>query len=375
MRTSGAPHVPPLRQQFAILVFISFYFMRWFFPMTALDWLVSVSGLLIFLLCYFTAFNVQRLTLPAALAMVALAVGVAPFNNGANTFAIYAASFFAYFFPPRTALLLLAMNIAALAAATYFFELHFIFYFVIGAVSSIGIATSGIVDRQRLIHERQERRSQEEVQRLAKIAERERISQDLHDTIGHSLTAINLKTQLAIKQLERDLTVEARQNLEQVQQLAQTALKDIRHTVAGIKKLGLEEELEAQRDLLHSLGIELRYRLPQTLLAPTLESDLLLIAREAITNILRHANATRCELLCQSSGERLEVLIRDNGKGMSDIGEAHFGNGLRGILQRVNLRRGRLAVNPPERLDADWPGLTLLLDLPWPSGTPMDHWS
>lgn len=367
MRTSGAPLVPPLRQQFAILVFISFYFVRWFFPMAALDWLVSVAGLLIFLVCYFTAFNVQRLTLAATLTMVVLAVVVAPFNSGANTFAIYAASFFAYFFPARTALMLLTMNIAILAGATYFLELHFIFYFVIGAVTSIGIAASGIIDRQRLVHERQERRSQEEVQRLAKIAERERIGQDLHDTIGHSLTAINLKTQLAIKQLERELTVEARQNLEQVQQLAQTALKDIRHTVAGIKKLGLENELEAQRDLLNSLGIELHYQLPKTLLAPTLESDLLLIAREAITNILRHANATHCELLCRTSGERLEILIRDNGKGMDDSGEAQFGDGLRGILQRVNLRRGRLAINPPERFDPNWPGLTLLLDLPWPS--------
>lgn len=367
MRTYGAPLVPPLRQQFAILVFISFYFVRWFFPMTGLEWLVSVAGLLIFLVCYFTAFNVQRLTLIASLTMVILAVAVAPFNSGANTFAIYAASFFAYFFPMRIALMLVAMNIAALAIATYFLELHFIFYFVIGAVTSIGISASGIIDRQRLVHERQERRSQEEVQRLAKIAERERIGQDLHDTVGHSLTAINLKIQLAIKQLERELTTEARQNLEQVQQLAQTALKDIRHTVAGIKKLGLEEELDAQRDLLASLGIELRYQLPKTLLAPTLESDLLLIAREAITNILRHANASQCEVVCQARDGHLEMLIRDNGKGMNDGSEAQFGDGLRGILQRVNLRRGRLTINPTDQLDPEWPGLVLQLNLPWPA--------
>lgn len=370
MHTADAPLVPPLRQQFAILVFISFYFVGWFFPMSGLDWLVNITGLLIFLACYFTAFNVQRLTLPATLVMVALAVGVAPFNNGANTFAIYAASFFAYFFPARKAMILVAINLTALAAATYFLELHFIFYFLIGAVTSIGISASGIVDRQRLVHERQERKSREEVQRLAKIAERERIGQDLHDTIGHSLTAINLKTQLAVKQLELSLLPEARQNLEQVQQLAQTALKDIRQTIAGIKKLGLEEELQAQRDLLHSLGIDLHYQLPESLLAPTLESDVLLIAREAITNILRHANASRCELLCRTKGEHLEIVIRDNGTGMADSDEAQFGNGLHGILQRVTLRGGRLAINPPELVDPAWPGLTLALDLPWPHQTP-----
>lgn len=365
MRITGSPHIPPLRQQLAILVFATFYFMRWFFPMTALEWVINIIGLGVFLACYFTAFNVQRLTLLAALTMLVLAFAIAPYNNGANTFAIYAASFFAYFFPTRAALMLLVLTIATLGAATYVFQLHFIFYFVIGAVTSTGIAVSGIIDRQRLVHERQEQKSREEMQRLAKIAERERIGQDLHDTIGHSLTAINLKAQLARKQLERNSTDEAGQHLEHIQQLAQTALKDIRQTIAGIKKLGLEEELEAQRDLLGSLGIKLNYQLPQTLLAPTLESDLLLIAREAITNILRHANATRCELICRANGDRLEMLIRDNGKGMPSAAEAQFGNGLQGILQRVNLRRGNLKVNPPEYRDATWPGLVLQLDLPW----------
>lgn len=367
MTTIGAPNIPPPRQQFALLVFSSFYFMRWFFPMSALDWLINIVGICAFLTCYFTAFNVPRRTLIASLSLVALAVAVAPYNNGANTFAIYAASFFAYFFPPRTAQLLLALNLAALAAATYFLDLHFIYYFVIGSVTSIGITLSGILDRQRMIHERQAQKSREEIQRLAKIAERERIGQDLHDTIGHSLTAINLKVQLALKQLEFDQNGAAKQNLEQVQRLAQTALKDIRLTVAGIQKLGFEEELEAQRDLLHSLGIQLQYQLPDTLLAPTLESDLLLIAREAITNTLRYANASRCQLLCQAKDGRLEMLIRDNGRGMPDTTEARFGNGLRGILQRVNLRRGALTVNPPERRDPAWPGLTLLLELPWPA--------
>mgnify|MGYP001213380806 CR=1 FL=1 len=365
MRITGSPHIPPLRQQFAILVFTSFYFTRWFFPMSAREWLVNIAGLGLFLGCYFLAFNRQRFTLATSLGMLVLAVVIAPYNNGANTFAIYSASFFAYFFPPRTALLLLVLNLTALGAAAYFFELHFLYYFVIGAVSSVGIALSGILDRQRLIHERQAQKSREEIQRLAKIAERERIGQDLHDTIGHSLTAINLKVQLALKQLEFAQSDAAKQNLEQVQHLAQTALKDIRLTVAGIQKLGFEEELEAQRDLLESLGIQLRYQLPDTLLAPTLESDLLLIAREAITNILRYANASRCELLCQAKDGRVEMLIRDNGCGMPDATEARFGNGLRGILQRVTLRRGVLKVNPPERQDPAWPGLTLLLELPW----------
>jgi len=358
-------HRPTLRQQFASLVFTCFYLMRWFFPMTAFEWAINIAGLLIFLVCYFAAFNLPKWTLPGALLMVALAVGLAPYNHGSTTFAIYACSFFAYFLPARTALVFFAMTLAALATATYFFQLDVIFYFVVGAVSSTGITLFGITDRQRILHQRRELLSQEEIQRLAKIAERERIGQDLHDTIGHRLTAIHLKAQLALKQLENMQESQAREHIAQVQQLAQDALREIRETIAGMKTHGLTAELEAQKELLGSLGIDLQYSLPPVLLPPTMESDLLLIVREALTNVLRHSGAERCELRCNTTEKTLALLIRDNGRGFAQAHESAFGNGLQSIYQRVTLRRGTLSLNPPGERDSAWPGLTLLIHLPW----------
>lgn len=394
MRTSNAtPHQsPPLLYQCVILIFISFYLMRWFFPMTAIEWTINIAGLAAFLVCYFAAFNLQKWTLPSAFVMVALAVGIAPYNNGASTFAIYACSFFAYFFPARVALPLYAVTLGVLAAATFFFQLDVIFYFVVGAVSCSAITVFGIFDRQRLLYQGREMRSQEEIQRLAKIAERERIGQDLHDTLGHRLTAIHLKAQLALKLLEDNQQLEGNQQLEssqrsavrdhlaQVQQLAQDALREIRETIADIKTHGLTAELDAQKELLESLGISFQYTLPSVLLPPTMESDLLLIVREALTNVLRHSGASRCELHCRTNADILELTIWDNGCGFANshtdlnahaglnnhaslnVHEGLFGNGLQSIYQRVTLRRGTLSLNPP---DSTWPGLTLSIHLPW----------
>lgn len=362
MWNTSAPHVPPLKQKIAILVFTGFYFIRWFYPPIPLyEWAINIGGFAIFLVCYFLAFNVQRWTLPCALTMVVLSVVVAPYNNGANIFAIYACSFFAYFLPARTALLFIGLTILALAGACYFFQLNFVFYFVVGAVPSIGIGISGVIDRQRIQHEKRERRSQEEVARLAKIAERERIGQDLHDVVGHALTAIHLKIQLAIKQLEQDQKNPALANLQHVQQLSQNVLQEIRQTIAGIKKQSLEAELEAQRDLLNSLGLIFTFQLPPVLLPAPLESDLLLIVRETMTNILRHAKATQCSFACCMEQDVLHVTIRDNGIGMVHYHDGAFGNGLQGIRQRVTLRRGSFDLAPA---GASGRGLKLDIRLP-----------
>lgn len=351
----------PFTQQLAILFFSVFYFIRWFVePMSPKDWLIQLGAFTLFLLAYFIGFNVRGLTLASAIVMVVLSFFIAPYNYGANTFAIYACSFFAYYQPPRRALLFIALTLMTVLLTTVVHQLHMLFYFGISAVMIFGLGFSGIIDRQRLQHQRREQHSQNEIRRLAKIAERERIGQDLHDVIGHSLTGIHLKAQLALKRLEQDDHLAAQEQCLAVAQLAQSALKEIRATLADIKKQDLASELKAQQQFLESVGIAFQYQLPQKQLLPALESDLLLITRELITNTLRHAQATMARLSLTCDDSMLQMSYRDDGKGMISTDERDYGNGLHGIRQRVLQRRGNVRIYSDN-------GLQIALSMPWSS--------
>lgn len=336
----------PLIHQLAILVFSGFYFIHWFGESrSASSWFAQLGVFFLFLILYFTAFNVRRLTIPCALAMVVLAFVVAPLNHGANTFAIYACSFFAYYQPPRRALVLTALTLISLLIATIVHQLHMLYYFGISAVMVFGLSFSGIVDRQRLEHSKREKSSQAEIRRLAQIAERERIGQDLHDVIGHSLTGIHLKAQLAVKQLEQGNQQGAHEQCDAVAQLAHLALKEIRATLANIKRQSLAEELYAQQAFLQSLGLRFDCRMPDEPIPAAVETDLLLIVRELITNALRHAEATCITLQITSSQQTIQLLYGDNGKGMTHPEEEHLGMGLQGIRRRAGERGGALSIS------------------------------
>jgi two-component system sensor histidine kinase DesK len=228
-----------------------------------------------------------------------------------------------------------------------------LYYFGITTTMIFGIGFSGIIDRQRMVHQRREHHSQNEIQRLAKEAERERIGQDLHDVIGHSLTSIHLKAQLATKRLTHGEFDEARAQCEAIANLASDALKEIRETLADIKRQSLAEELRAQQQSLAQLGIEFNFSLPQEMLIPTLESDLLLISRELITNTLRHAQATQIQLTLSFTQATLSIHYHDNGHGMSSTDEQVFGNGLQGIRHRVQRRQGSFALRNDRGLNID----------------------
>lgn len=337
----------PLAQQIAILVFSGFYFIHWFIePMTMTKWLMQISAFAVFLMAYFIGFNIPKLTLPCAICMVILSFLVAPYNYGANTFAIYACSFFAYYQPPKRALFFIAMTLLSLLVTTLMHQLHLIFFFGVSAVMIFGLSFSGMIDRQRLQHQQREQHSQNEIMRLAKVAERERISQDLHDVIGHSLTGIYLKAQLTLKRLEQGDQQAAKEQCIAVAQLAQSALKEIRATLADMKKQSLADELDAQQTFLASLEIEFQYHLPkEQLTTPAIESDLLLIVRELITNTLRHAQASKVRVTLTINNNAVQLNYSDNGNGMKSHDESDFGNGLQGIRQRVHQRGGAFDIH------------------------------
>ncbi|NNG20170.1 sensor histidine kinase [Naumannella sp. ID2617S] len=128
---------------------------------------------------------------------------------------------------------------------------------------------------------------------LAVAAERERIGRDLHDILGHSLTAVAVKAQLARRLADRDPAAAATEMAE-VERLARQALAEVRATASGMQQVRLASETASARSVLQAAGVECRV---STAAAQPDEraSELLgFVVREAVTNVIRHSGADRC---------------------------------------------------------------------------------
>lgn len=179
--------------------------------------------------------------------------------------------------------------------------------------------------------ERHERFARE----MAVVSERERVARDVHDVLGHSLTAISVKAELASRLIEVD-SDRAAQELSQVQSLAREALAEIRLTVSGLRATRVDDELEVARDALTAAGIE-------AVLPP--DSDVVEVGnrivlawalREATTNVIRHSGARRCVVTLGPA----TLVVSDDGVGSPGT----EGNGLRGLRERVAASCGTLTL-------------------------------
>jgi len=179
--------------------------------------------------------------------------------------------------------------------------------------------------------------AQGEAERLAKIAERERIARDLHDLLGHTLSVIILKSELASRLAEKE-PARAAAEIRDVERISREALAQVRSAVRGYRSAGFENELgEAQRAL-ETAGIRVESRVESTTLSPAQETVFALALREAVTNVVRHAHATACRLTLRRDGSYCELEVADNGCG-STLAE---GNGLTGMRERVQALGGVL---------------------------------
>jgi two-component system sensor histidine kinase DesK len=190
----------------------------------------------------------------------------------------------------------------------------------------------------------------EENARLALEDERNRFARDLHDILGHSLTVITVKAELANRLIDVDPT-RARTELADLERLSRDALTDVRRAVEGYRELTLPGELARARTALSAAEIDAD--LPNsTDGVPSDRRELFAWAvREGITNVIRHSGAHRCSVVL---GEH-EIEIRDDGRGV--VVEAP-GNGLTGLSERAAVLGGTIVTQP---LD---PGFSLKVMVP-----------
>jgi len=181
-------------------------------------------------------------------------------------------------------------------------------------------------------------RQQIAMRRIVKSSERERIAQDLHDILGHTLSVIIMKAELASRLFDHD-PAKAKAEIEAVERISRSALQEVRQAIHGYHDGDLQREIEEVQATLETASIKVEQHCDTAGLTLSQERVLALILREAVTNIVRHADATRCEIALQKSDIRHQLSIRDNGRG--GIGEE--GMGMRGIRDRVAAMGGTVS--------------------------------
>jgi two-component system sensor histidine kinase DesK len=213
-------------------------------------------------------------------------------------------------------------------------------------VSLIGLGMVGVRQMLRTIHELNHAR--DEMARLAVGEERLRFARDLHDLLGHSLSAIVLKSEVARGLMDRDPEAAAAA-VADIEDVARDALHDVRAAVAGYRETNLAVELAGAREMLESAGISVRWEEAGGELPAEAETVLAWAVREGATNVLRHSRAREWFVkLDRRNGSAILEMV-DDGVGEAEPADGgHPGNGLRGLGERVAAVGGEMMAAPVE---------------------------
>jgi two-component system sensor histidine kinase DesK len=191
------------------------------------------------------------------------------------------------------------------------------------------------------------------IQYLATVTERERIARDLHDLAGQALTAVAMRSQLVQRLADSD-PERVKREAAAIEETARQTLSSLRETVAGWQQVDLDFELAKGRDALEAVGVTVEVEGDwRHDLAPSVETVLALALREAVTNVVRHARASRCVISMNGSPGEVVLEVADDGVGA----RGPEGSGLRGMRERVMAAGGRVERGGP-------PGMRLKVTVP-----------
>ena len=318
-------------------------------------WLATLGVFVLFLGVFFVYIRTTNDALRCWMiaATFAIALSSFPWNPGASTFFVYTAAFIPFSVPStRWVLTFFSIEVFGVAAESYLFHLHWQ-NAVFAVFLLLVIGGSNVFFAQQKRADCALRAAQEENVALAALAERERIARDLHDVLGHTLSVIVLKAELAGRLLTsehaRDPERAARE-IAEVESTARTALAEVREAIGGYRARGLVAEIEAARRTLDAAGVTLKCdAMPATNtgLRANEETVLALALREAVTNIVRHARASTCTLRFHMEDGQHRLSVEDDGRNPAsgESKELREGNGLRGMRERVEALGGRVSLD------------------------------
>lgn len=344
----GAEHSTSGWPPYLWLLYLGFLFVPALWREASLSWLwAALLSLPVFFAVYLRYLAKRPCSsVWMVLLLAALTLAIEPFNPFANTYLVFGAAFASHALPGFRRPLLLVIALLVLYAVEVLLLRQPAEIIAISVIVCVGMCLGNSYGQERRAREAALRLSQEEVQRLAVIAERERIGRDLHDLLGHTLSLVALKGELAGRLVHRDPQA-AQREIGEVTQVAREALAQVRTAVTGMRAAALAGELAAARALLESSGVELSWSQEARVLPAPVETALALIVREAATNIQRHAAATNASVEIRPATAKgtaaVALRVSDNGKG----GVAVRGNGLTGIGERVRALGGTLEIDSP----------------------------
>ncbi len=338
----GAP--TSRRMDLWYLVFLgSLLFQPLFDPSSGTSaWLVSGVAVALFV-----PLHIQAVLRPGNLGRwapgLSVAIGLAtlPFNGGAAVFFIYAASYAAWLLPRREALWWFAGLSLPLLGMLPFVDLPVGLALVVVGFPAVMVWMIGMMvleDAEKSRAAERLRIDNARISHLATATERERLARDLHDLLGQSLTEVIVRAQLIQRLAEQD-PARAREEAATVERSSRRALAEVRDTVRGWSELDLDEELEVARRTLEAVDVVLEVARDEGFdPPPTTETVLAQALREGVTNVVRHAEATRCRVDLRREGREDLLRLSDDGRG----GEAVEGQGLSGMRARVLALGGSL---------------------------------
>jgi len=325
----------------SIWIFITPIYQTTRFP----NWLwPTVVSYAIFLVLFYRAnYRDRDQALRCALGIAALGFLLTPYNPGAQSYLIYACAFAPFGIAPRRALAWVLVILGGYSVE--WLVLGFPpFYLITVVIIGLAVGLMNIAFMRQAHADAALWLSHEEVRRLAALAERERIGRDLHDLLGHTLSLVALKSDLAARLIARDPAA-AEREIAEVSRVARDALSQVRAAVTGIRAAGIAAELVSAKLLLETDGIRFDSAVdPRWLeggaLPAAVEIALAMTVREAATNIQRHAKARAARVELRTLGGQAVLRVVDDGRG----GAVVPGNGLGGMRERIEALGGRLSI-------------------------------
>lgn len=196
------------------------------------------------------------------------------------------------------------------------------------------------------------------ISELVIMEERQRISRDLHDTLGQRLSLIGLKSDLAGKLITKN-PAQAQIEINDVRMTARSALKEVREMITQMRGIRLEDELVRIRQLLQAAEIGYMLEGDPNLTNTSLitENVLSMCMKEAVNNVVKHSGASLCLIQIEPSRTDLIIKVKDNGAGIEGTNHYHKGHGLQGMRERLEFVNGSMEVVRDE-------GTTIVIKVP-----------
>ena len=325
---------------YLVLAYFGFFFLQPILDHAGRrEWLWTALGTVIFFALYFGVLITENKRLQLLLLGLLLVTGTsyATSNGGACTFFVFAAALLPYVVEKEIGVVSLLGVILAVAVLDWRL-LHLSGWWLVYAGGlSLVVGGSNIYFAQRGRMYYRLKAANQEIEHLAKVAERERIARDLHDVLGHTLSVIILKSELAGKLIARD-PERAKAEIGDVERTSREALAEVRNTIRGYRAHSLDAELKQAKATLETAGVAVKSEAVEMSLTPAQESVVAMIVREAVTNVVRHAGARNCLLRLAPVNGSCRLEIQDDGRG----GGPAEGNGLRGMRERIEALGGAL---------------------------------